>query len=178
MSELEQVSSPILRPLMHGNQVELTKQEQMQVAIWCAKTMMTAEFLDKAPYYFTSEDRLNLMTNSKIPYPVVFYLSCYVGVTNTTIHKYHLPLLLSGEGDNLTCNAYSATITIKHLALQLFSHRGPKDLETVDVTFTLPFKDTFVQVWPIRTAKLRWPPPLAFDDDGLRLFRDRWKNLA
>ncbi len=179
MCNLEDVSKPVLRPLIHGEETDLTEEDQRQISTWFAKTVFTTEFLGGPPYYFTNEDRLNFMTNLQIPYPVVFFLSAYLGPLNITVHKSHLPLLLSSEGNDgpISVDSYSATVSIKHLVLQVFALKGAENLGSVKTNFAIHWKDTFVQIWPIRSERVKWPPPLAFDDDGLILFRDRWANL-
>jgi len=76
-------------------------------------------------------------------------------------------------------SAYTATFTIKQLALQVFSIRPP-DVPIADsVQFGLPgnWDDVTFQIWPIENA-IQWPSRFFLDDAALDLLKDRWMTLS
>jgi len=57
MRKLESATKPILIPLMKGEKLTLSPDQQLLIARWFIKTVITHELLDKGPYFFnrTSE---------------------------------------------------------------------------------------------------------------------------
>jgi acetylornithine/succinyldiaminopimelate/putrescine aminotransferase len=70
------------------------------------------------------------------------------------------------------------TLTVKQLALQIFTFRWPKKLNIRQVQVPLAQNWTGVplDLWPISNNFLRWPPPLVLDDKHLDTFIDRWRT--
>lgn len=72
--------------------------------------------------------------------------------------------------------AHSSTIAIEQLTLQLFAFRWSPEHHGPRVSISIPDLWANVQkiVWPIQ-GDISWPPALALDDEGLKVFALRWR---
>lgn len=181
MRQLESAAKPILVPLMKGERVTLTPDDQLLIARWFAKTVIIHEFLDKGPYFFQPYERKALESSLDLPAPTLFFLAQYAGPKPVTTHAIHIPLIAGQNSERATpVDGYAATFTIKQLAMQLFSLRVSPELPFENVSLFLPgnLSDMAVQIWPVIDPALRWPPPYFLgDDDSLDFFKTRWTVL-
>jgi hypothetical protein len=180
MSKLEAAAKPLLIPLMKGKQILLLPDHQLLIARWLAKTVIMYEMLFNKPYYFQPEERHALQTSLDVPALTNFSIAHYSGLTAASTFSTHLTLVIGEAGDNpVRVNGYTATFTIKKLALQVFSVRLPPEHPPDSVRFDMPvqLRDLGVQIWPINNALVRWPPRYFFDNKGLIRFQYRWTTL-
>ena len=175
MSRLEQAAKPILVPLMKGERMTLTPDEQGVVAKWFTKTIMAYDINAKRTRdsYFRLDERVALMSCLSVPDDTSIFLARYKGSAGHIITKEshlgnpdkHLPQM---EG-------YVPTVVIKHLALQLFSFRRAKE---PFLGFDIPdWRVASVQIWPIE-GTINWPPLFTLDDKGLDDFASRWADIG
>lgn len=177
MCQLEGAVKPILVPLMKGEQLTLTPNWQLLIVRWFAKTVMAHEFLDKGPYYFQPDERHALESALIVPSPTLFFLGHYAGPKPASTYAVHIPLTAGADTDGPTrIEGYSATFTIKQLAMQVFSLRVPPALPFDNIGWQLPPTIAMMadQIWPITTDNLHWPPPFYLQGEDLDVFKDRW----
>ena len=178
MSKLEGQAKSILIPLMQDKKPSLTQDERSVIARWFIKTVMVFEFIGgmkERLNYFGSEERHSIMKSLAMPVPTLVYLGRYKGSLACSIHETKLPFITkTRDGHSVSVDGYSATFTIKSLALQVFTMRWPKDL-TGQASISIPgrWSDVVVELWPLH-CDIIWPPPLILDDEGLDLFSHRW----
>jgi hypothetical protein len=181
MSKLESTAKPLLVPLMKGKTILLTPDRQLLIARWFAKTVIMYEMLTKEPYYFQPEERYALHNSLQVPTQTNFSLAHYSGRTAGSTFSTHLKLLVGAETDHpVQVNGYTATLTIKKLALQVFSLRLPPEYppDTVRLEMPVRLRDMGVQIWPINNALVRWPPRYFLDNRALGIFQNRWTTLG
>jgi hypothetical protein len=183
MSNLEDSAKPVLLPLIRGANSILTPDNRLVIARWFIKTVILYEFLggvERGPHrFFQAEERNALMESLSIPPNTYVFLAHYRGLKHVTTREMRLAFTMK-EIDNdraIPIDGYSATFTIKELALQTFSIRWPKDpaIGKVDVRM-LNSPDDAVQIWPA-TGDVAWPPSVILTDSTIGPFVTRWANL-
>jgi len=120
MMNLERTVKPILLPLMSGQRTTLSSEQQALVVRWFIKTAIMHEMLGPEPYFFQPYERRALETSLEVPKPTLFFLGQYLGQKPVSTIAIHIPLVAGQGTDQATpVSGYSATFTIKQLALQL-----------------------------------------------------------
>jgi hypothetical protein len=179
MSDLEKASKPVLVPLMNGQQTTLNAYDQTIIAIWFFKTAMVydlhAEKSAPRPRYFEDHEFQTFMSSLAF-YPwYQFYLASYTGDRPGIIQEDHSGISIADRdalqptGDPI--RAYSLTLVIKHLVLQIFCAKI-----TDDLPFRMrPFRRFSI---PIGTSdSVSWPPEKHFNDALIDKFIYRWTDF-
>jgi hypothetical protein len=180
MSQLEDQVKPILQPLMRGKPCTIMSEQQLTISRWMLKTVIMYEYgRGRATRYFKPRDRTELFEARAIPSETFIYLSRYVGTKHSLwASDAGLGLAFGTRTPDLTADAYTMTLVINQLALQIFSFRRPKDNgRAIRIKIPGPWHKAHVSIWPI-SGNRRWPPSEALDDHGLDLFAQRWATIT
>ena len=180
MSDLERLAKPVLVPLMHGTPSTLDIREQLIIAVWFIKTAMTydlhSEQFAPRPRYFEINEHRALMSSLAFNPIYQFYLGAYGGPQPGLIQEDHFGVSVA-EADSLKplgepVRAYSLTLMIKHLVLQVFCAKN------VDPNLPMhmrPFTGFSIQI--TSGSPVNWPPQRVFGDNSIEEFIYRWSRI-
>lgn len=187
MSQLEDLARPILIALMHGTGPSMLSVEaQFIIARWFLKTvvMFDCHGHKVRECYFNSEERRALMKSISVPQNTLFFLGRYRGEKDVIARETNLPIAFerATPNGNLSClvRGYAATFAIKHLSLQVFSmQRPPEEFTDIELGLSIPgnWSDACIQIWP-GEGDAKWPTPYYLDDEGFKLFTERWQTIS
>ena len=179
MSQLESHAKPFLQPLLMGEDCSLDTSVQAIVALWCMKTAMVLEALDKPERRaYTQHERERLRTGSAIPWRTSMWLAASVDQS----------FFLSGKNRHLgvasnPIPSVSITMAFAHAVLQVLTIRvpadvGPKTIVTTGVRRG-PWDQATVRIWPDQSVKVRWPPAVGLNgESGLDALAERFNTTA
>jgi hypothetical protein len=181
MSDLERLAKPVLVPLMHGVPSTLDIREQMIIAVWFIKTAMTydlhSEQFAPRPRFFENNEHRALMSWLAFNPIYQFYLGAYRGTQAGLIQEDHFGVSVA-EGGSLKplsepMPAYSLTLVIKHLVLQVFC---AKNIDSSLPMRMRPFRRFSIQI--TSSAPIDWPPERASSNNTVEEFIYRWSRNA
>lgn len=160
MSELEASVCPILKEMMVGNEIGISKESCDRLALWAAKTAMVFDTLKVGPsgWFYVAEERLWLYSNRSPPPGTLVW----IGLAAPGI-----PLAaLGGEfGDDTpplgAVRRHATHLVLRRVAFLVLSQRFCT--HTPGRVHSLPGLDVkqngYVQIWPSRSdcGDVPWP---------------------
>jgi hypothetical protein len=166
----------VLTALFKDLALPLDGRQQESIALWSLKTVMVLEALrpkDQAWFYDPSE-RHALRKSKQLPPHTAVWLGRYQGRSPLTSHGAAFGPI---AGDFHATWGFVATLTLGALVIEVRSLRSDYKL----TPHPGPWNHSLRQVWPRVEGVVRWPPRLAFTDEGgtlplPRLIR-RWANI-
>jgi hypothetical protein len=180
MSQLEAQAKPYLQPLLMGQPRVLNNIAQTTIALWSVKTAMVLEALDdEDKRIYTPEQCKQLRTLSAIPWRSSVWLAkSAVGTLFMSTKNRHLndPGLEGPSGASIT-------MAFAHAVTQVLTIRLPGDVgQTTRITTNVrvgPWTQNSVQIWPIQSSEINWPPPICMDgENGLNAFSERFSTSS
>lgn len=180
MSRIEQRAEPALSPLIRSlNATPLSRGDQGVVALWAYKRAIVFDLLNRtADRYFTEADRHELFTTQTLPAPDIHvWAAGFFGPQAATAVTYRILYNVRREhsADHPT-DGYCLTLTVGHVALQVFTCHRRKHARALRLAVAPQWAAATVRLWPPSSDTARWPPSKAFDQHGLSLFIDRFKQ--
>jgi hypothetical protein len=185
MSKLEAQAKPILTPMIHGKQSELSRPEQLVLARWATKSAVIYDTHMKVnEYFFTEADCQNFYIYGAQPFiDSAIYLARHDEVPSeqikiTETRQTGTPQSPYTNSDLFYLEAYSATFAIKHLALQIFVLRRHKELrKSGPISVGVPdlWRERTLCIWP-NSDSVMWPPPVGLDNLTFGHFANRWRS--
>lgn len=163
LSVLETDVAPILRPMIHGTDCDLTPAEQRFLATWAAKTAMTLNLLDPATAFIPLGYYHELRQQRRALPSMVVWIGAYSGKRWAT-WAHQRPLHI-GDPRPERPNACLTTFTAFRVVFQVLGHftSGGATLKQGRLASL-----ALHAIWPPRRETLRWPRDrLAFGDDAL-----------
>jgi hypothetical protein len=171
MGHLEAAASPILRPLILGEQAVVDEAEAGVVATWTHKTALVAMLVSSAEdrakgYGLPASEYRAVYEAHKSMRPLnasQFWIGQYVGPG--LAHEQVTPLVVVGERleDPPRPHAYLMTIVVGQLVLQGVRFTTPALEVRLGTRRDLP------RLWP-RTAAVVWPAGVAVDQAAMPAF--------
>lgn len=154
----------------------LGAEAQADIALWTLKTAMVFSLIGFK--FYDEPERRSLYSTSALPLgrPRI-WLGAFVGTHAATMIDSRVYLRVPGRSGRIR-PAYIVTMTVGHVALQLFDARGPEDLGLFSpprMPSVTEWEPAMVPIWPPRYPTVEWPPPFKLDDEGLSALIDRWK---
>jgi hypothetical protein len=172
LSRLEERTKPLLTHLIKGHAISLGVQEQLQLATWAVKTIMTAEFYDRKKVAIPQDERTSLMQNLFPPSNGWWiWISGNQGVDWQT-GLYHFAARLNyfaGPISNVPpidpktaeiINLQSTTIGIGRLMIFSVS----TTVRNGAFSLTNPEAADLKPIWPQSLSSIPWPPSRLFTD--------------
>lgn len=164
LSVLEQDVRPILEPMILGEERVLSRDAQLLLATWAAKTVLmfdvaSGEAVIPMGYY-------REFANLRAPLPST---RIWIGAYREHSSAFALreALWIDIPPDERP-NAYATTITAFRVVFQVFGH-FVKAASFHDRRYQ--FASAIHRIWPIAPGAIRWPPRnVAFGDESLRDF--------
>jgi hypothetical protein len=181
MSDLEGAVIPYFKPMMQGQPSVLSPDAQAAIAAWLYKMAMVLPYIYPGKRPPPPQDRRRQFFRTHTPGPGSH---AWLAVCNAKplrgwwsrydridmhIRRRKAPaffVLDTQDGQLLTLYSF-------HLAMQIFI-TGTDDLPLT------PFVDgRFLQrIWPPAGIAINWPPPWAFDTNGMDHWHTSWKELG
>jgi hypothetical protein len=179
MSDLETQNKPLIGCLLQDISTPLDSSHQSTLALWTLKTAMVLDSVDtrsRSLFYERSEcEKLRL--SSTIPEQTAIWIGQYIG-SDLSLDGADLGLTIPEVPINLT--GHVTTILVGHLAIQILSlhvleHKNRKITVNPNPG---QWDDLLLNIWPIGTRPVTWPPLLSFTNGGSRsiaTLADRWR---
>ncbi len=171
LSVLEADVAPVLRPMLHGQDRDMTPVEQRLLATWAAKTAMTLNLLDPATAFIPLGYYRELRQQRRPLSSMVVWIGGYAG-KRYAAWAAQRPLHM-GSPHPERPNACLTTFTAHRVVFQVLVHftSGGAQLTDTRLSSLAPHA-----IWPPRSEPLRWPRDrLAFGDDDLVQLADSFK---
>jgi hypothetical protein len=143
MSQLEAQAKPLLEPMFNGEPVTLEPDKQTVLATWTVKTLMMLDLWGANPEAFSPAHHQQLRSGTP-PSDAVVLLAFVDGPTRNAFYAYGQQ---PTERDRLTMNVGRFVGQVRLLA------------PGAAVQYGSVAKRSTVQVWPLGTDPLDWPPP-------------------
>jgi hypothetical protein len=171
MSSLEATCIPLIGCLMQDISAPLDSSQQALLSTWALKTAMVLDSTntrERTPFYEKSESE-KLRVSSAIPDRT----KVWIGRSSLSgLHADGTDVGIVAPDGTKIANGNAATLIVGHLAVQVFvAHALPahKDKPIDAITPRQgPWDDLLVQIWPVSSRSLTWPPRLTFTSSGTR----------
>ncbi len=169
LSALEARTKPLLMELITGAQRNIGAAEQSALAVWAAKTIMTAEFIERTKIAIPLAHRQFLMTNLTVPDGWWIWVAGSQGIQWRT-GLYHFSAKLNVSLIDLetpdALNIQCTTIGIGALLIHAISTTVPGHSFVLDN----PNKSDLRSIWPVG-APIAWPPARLLSDDDIDVIK-------
>lgn len=169
MSQLEAACKTILVRMAHGETVMLDGQTQDLISRYALKTGISVGAAIRTHAVPPSDIQL-LVDHGKLSPRVSVHLFAYDG-PRLVSYKMGPSSVRFGSPDAPAVPAFSITLLLSHLVLQILGHSGPQERP---IQYSRESDDFRVQIFPPETiGAVMWPPKYALADDGfMRLVID------
>jgi hypothetical protein len=170
MSRLESAVKPIIVPMIYGQRVKLSPDDQKIIATWALKTTMVGEQLSEGAATIPKARRESLRLTGEPPMDVRVFTAANNGrSSHDTLFHYNTMVATEGEHSG-SLIGHAATISIRHLTLQVLT---PIDLDQPVFTYKAPFDAALGQIWPT-VGVVEWPPGGVLAPDALEALTNHW----
>jgi hypothetical protein len=165
MSKLEQAVRPILSPLIRGEEIILTQDQQRVLATWIVKTAMTAEYRYPEAIAVPQTQRQALMSNEEPPDGWLVGIAHYKGRKwrDAVLYRQMIgisPIDKLDEPHNGRDFVQTTCFGLGDLFVQTMCLPYSIDDEPPIDETQKPMR----QLWPVANRTLVWPPPMHLDD--------------
>jgi hypothetical protein len=159
MSRIEEAAKPILIPLLRGQPVTLTQDDQIKLARWISLKVVIAEQENPSDAVVRQPARTLFMEIGKIPAKMKIYVA-----NHDNFHWYTVFMHQSGIGSRPGTqpifrqgkNLQTSTFTVGHL----FTYTVISTIPGFSLGIDLEAVDALRQLWPRPPrSRLSWPPP-------------------
>lgn len=179
MSALEFSTRPTMGGLINDIAMGLDAEQQRLLALWSVKTAMVIEGVKQAKNGFYTPDNRSAFRQTLIP-PV--QTAVWVGrcTQSNNLHGEARKLQVSNPtATNPLEDGCATTFVIGRLVMQVLSIKRKPDAMHGSLRLRMrsgPWDTKLMQVWPVETQSVGWPPPESFTDlnDELRDLRRRF----
>jgi len=165
MAGLESTTSPLLKPMLSGNRVQLDAENQKVISRWVLKTAMALEFLTPARQ-FAAEDRAELRRGG-IPEGHSIFLAARQAPDRAGEFRY-APLIFDSP-DGHSTKFVALTISLHHLVAQVISS-GKTGGWLIDVDdHGAVDAEAAIRLLPsVGVESLSWPPRFLLSELGFQ----------
>jgi hypothetical protein len=146
MSQLEAQAKPLLEPMFDGKPMTLGADEQAVLAAWTVKTLMMLDLWRPDPKAFSPAHHQQLRSGTP-PSNAAVLLAFVDGPTRNAFYAYSVLDQQPTELHRLTMNVGRFVGQVRLLAAG------------AAVQYGSVAKRSTVQVWPLGTDPVDWPPP-------------------
>lgn len=172
MREIENHARPILIPLMNGNRIRLSPDQQKIIAGWAALKAMVAEYEPTSRVTTPQTDRNHMMATGEAPEPG---WGIWIGHYERVSWPGHLgavPFVFWPEDERAHLlgvpttdfNGQSSFQVVKKLFIQIVRCRMPELVEKW--RFDARASAVLRKIWPNSGYSFNWPPPTMSDRDA------------
>jgi hypothetical protein len=174
-SRLEIAAAPLISPMLTAERkVTLNADEQATVALWVVKTAMTIQLSHPTRRIIgIPNDHYRSVNRDRHPPETT---QVWIGGCTHDDRPPNVPLALVGRcriaplsrfrpddiaPEEPTRAAYSATMSLGNLAMQIFGHQYSNS--RVQLRYPELSGTALLQIWPIQTITVNWPGALTID---------------
>ena len=163
MAEIEDRAKPLLTPMILGNRISLTMQEQEAITSWVTLRSLLFRYTSE-PVEAPDRDWLEYFREHRLPSPASYaWLAAYRGDAMFHYSSHTLSVIRYPDKPRRaeweTANGINVTFTIGDLIANfLWIRQGkPGNLDP----------QGFIRVWPTSDTATGWPPSTTWDDAGV-----------
>src|SRR5262249_16575740 len=165
MSDLQKASKPVLIPLIAGKKCILDQKRQTLASAWAAMTIICAEYFQPKNAAISVVARRSLYKTRTAPSSLRIWIGDYGrgdwrphwGHNSLRITEHEGPQGWTVHPDGTPrSNTQVTTFVAGRLFIQVFSCPFAEILNAQRVTEAIDAR--LVQIWPIRTQLIVWPP--------------------
>ena len=165
MGDIDAEASKILTPMMSGDMVQLSLDEQKKVATWAVLKTLVAHYVEAKPRP-SHLDWLEWLYKRHEPHANwIVWLGAYAGRLDLWLDTHHITAY-SDRGARLPVLGIVGTFVIGHLAIKVMGTRGAGVLRT-DPELILP-------IFPNHGDVCNRPPAIVIKDDTIGDFCSMW----
>jgi hypothetical protein len=172
MSDLENQASQLLTPLIEGEKVQLTLNDQIFISEWITKTLLMCQFLNPNDKVIPNSDYQDLYDDRSASKFCEIFLASYKGSRFGFIRPVQDHLIKPDTPPVPTVlempDGYRFILIIGCLVFEVV---GSCNEELLGPKFPQMIPDALMQIWP-STADKGWPLPVVLDDEGMLRFLD------
>ncbi len=181
LSALERAAKPILVPLMHGTATTLNSHDQVIIARWFLKTSLMYDLLAEKqaprPRYFEDDEYVTFRQHLSFRPSYMFFIGAYEGNRPFIVQEDHSGVSVAYRDDlkplGNPVRAYSLTLVIKHLVLQVFCAKLDPSIGNFRMR---DFRPVSTQI-AISPDSVKWPPSFSMGDAIIDKFIHRWSDF-
>jgi hypothetical protein len=157
MSQLESRVKPLLTPLIHGQPLTLSREEQTAIAVWATKMAIVVEQTRIGKPTIPPAYRQHLRQHLQPPVGTHVWMARYGGARTIWFDRFDGNL----DSSQKSGRVHALTLSLGQLVLQVYSLLIEKPEEIVIEKATpLP------ELWPNQLDQALWPPPIHPLDDA------------
>ena len=183
MSDLENLTKPVLKPLLRGHTVTLDEMEQMTLRAWIVPSAMVFEHVGTAPgaHVFYTQDERRAFGDTEFDGSLEPIDGSYIWAFQFRSSRWAARSNVAGlglhmvRGGPITHRLQVTTGVVGRFGLQVLVGRWPKRrrLELFDPAVTA-WTEATTFLSPDPPDAINWPPPFSVDDDGYEPVLDRF----
>lgn len=162
MSQLEQHTIPVLRPLLLDFQIPLSSEQQTLLATWVIKTGMVLDSIYKHPRFYQKDECQKVRENRIIPNGTVIWAGRFFGNGK---HAGLGDFSLDCAPDTKVANGCVITLVLGHVIFQVLSVRPRADYKERRLRASFRpgrWDELLTRIWPNTKSQITWPPHLSF----------------
>ena len=173
MSDVEELTKELVLPMLRGEEVVLGKEEQLCLATWGYMKVLVLERVQRQ-HRILPDDRYRALeahlSNGimSLPRSATVFLAAHGGKALDGGYTHHLTV----DRFDLSQPVFMATFTLRQVVLQVFDNLEAPIGIVPERVASLRGRD--VQIWPVESAEIKWPPGEPLADEELTLYA----NLA
>jgi hypothetical protein len=168
MNDLENEARPYLTPMIQGRSIHLYREGQTAVASWAVKTALAANLTTPEKPAPTEHYREITATRRPPRQTQVWLAAC-----DGSVAAHHRTSELSLDSGTDHADGYATTVSIGHLAVQIFGHIWVED---ITVRPSSAWAQATQQIWAINGEPVIWPPSIVLDISGLAALARRFES--
>ena len=156
MSDLEMTAEPILSPMIKGEETNLTRGQQVIIALWMIKVAMVLDSMNSHINFFEESERFHFRKTSLPPGYLSFWLGYYSGSywSAFTSHR-----ILTNDQSIPPYKSYVLTMSFGRLVLQLCNNKFATFRGSVAEKFEVRNGSwSIIELNPHLEHSIRWPP--------------------
>jgi hypothetical protein len=162
MSQLEQDTIPILKPLLLDLSIPLSLEEQLVLAAWVMKTGMVLDSIYKHDHFYQRDRCKNLRETRAIPDQTLIWIGRFFGNGK---HAGLTDFSLDSPPDFKVANGCVLSFVLGRVVFQILSIKPRVDYKErrfTAVTRSGRWDELLSQIWPSLGHQLTWPPIRSF----------------
>jgi hypothetical protein len=164
---IEQISKPVLIPLLRGEATQINPAIQRILAIWAAKTVMTAEYIHPSKVVIHQAERTWLKENLIPPAGWNVWIGTYQGLEWGELaiqqHAAKLRLPAVDNGNPSEHNLIFTILGMRRLMFVVVSSTDPNVCGIMDSVGS-PNVACLSRIWPIVQENILWPRSAVLTD--------------
>lgn len=181
MNQIEAGARPHLTKMIQGKRFQLTSDEQLAVAKWCAAKVMVAEQAPATDPMTPQSDRALMAENQTIPNYYRIYAGAHRCEAQTGYIRRSSTMSLTSAGPIPELNGMRRNVQqVSFLLGRAFIHVNAARVEgfAIEDRFKMPIVHKHMRLWPLTGDRRKWPGVGTLSFDQLRVLSASWEIIA